>query len=545
MKRKLILTSMTTITCLYGVLILFLLVVFNIIGLSLDYLLLISVLVLFIQFLIAPVLMDLTMKWFYGVRFDVNMPDYLKEYLEQICFENNMKYPKIGYIKDGSPNAFTYGRTKNDARIILTQGIFNLLSKEEVKSVVSHEMGHAVHYDMFLMTAVQIVPLLLYRIYDATFNRKNNDDDNNKAVLIGIFAYVLYIVTEYIILWLSRTREYYADEFAINATKNPNALANALVKIGYGLTTVKNDDYENRTADIKSKKRESRKSNISSISALGIFDSKASKAFVVSSYVDGNISKETIKKAARWELWNPWAKWYELKSTHPMISKRIKSICKYSAKYDQEQYIIFDESKPESYIDDFFVEIFINFLPLNVLIIIYLVGILGMDIITNYVMFTGIGFILVSLSLLISYSRSHKNKEYKKSTVADLLGEVKVSGITSIPCIINGEIIGRGNPGYIFSEDFVIKDDTGIIFLDYSQPLVIINTLFALFSVKKYINKTVEIKGWYRRSPVPYIEIHTITVDGLTKKSFNYGFMKGIIYFLLGIGVLLVIISIF
>ena len=73
-----------------------------------------------------------------------------------------MKYPKIGYIKDGSPNAFTYGRTKNDARIMLTHGIFDLLTPEEVKAVVSHEIGHAVHYDMFLMTAVQIVPLVLY-----------------------------------------------------------------------------------------------------------------------------------------------------------------------------------------------------------------------------------------------------------------------------------------------------------------------------------------------------------------------------------------------
>ena len=43
-----------------------------------------------------------------------------------------MKYPKIGYIDDGAPNAFTYGRTKNDARIVLTRGIFELLTEEEV-----------------------------------------------------------------------------------------------------------------------------------------------------------------------------------------------------------------------------------------------------------------------------------------------------------------------------------------------------------------------------------------------------------------------------
>lgn len=542
MKNKLLLTSMTTILGLYGVLILFLLIIFNIAGWSLSYLLIISIIVLVVQFLIAPPLMDLTMKWFYGVKYDVNMPDYLKDYIQSICEKNNMKYPKIGYINDGAPNAFTYGRTKNDARIILTQGIFDILSKEEVKNVVSHEIGHAVHYDMFLMTAVQIVPFILYYIYDVMIGSKNDKDDNSKGALIGLIAYVLYIISEYVILWFSRTREYYADEFAIQSTSNPNALANALVKIGYGLTTTKNKD--DLKLDTNDKKKKKNKRDISSVSALGIFDAKASKSLVVSSYADGNISKENIKKAARWELWNPWASWYEFNSTHPLISKRIKAICKYSNEYNQEQYIIFDEKQPESYADDFSIEIFIKFLPFTAILTILIIGILGIDIIPNYILFIGISIIAFAISILIPFMKSHKNDNYKKMVVADLLGEVKVSGITSIPCIVNGEIIGRGNPGYVFSEDFVIKDDTGIIFLDYSQPLAIINTFFALLKSKKYINKNVEVKGWYKRCPVPYIEIYSINLDGKTEKCHTYGFTKGLIYALIAIGMVISIFSV-
>lgn len=545
MQKKLFISSMTTILGLYGLLILFLLIVFGIAGWSLSSLLLISIIVLFIQFLIAPPLMDLVMKWLYGVKFDVNMPDYLKEYVQSVCEKNNMKYPKIGYIKDGSPNAFTYGRTKNDARIILTQGIFDLLSKEEVKTVVSHEIGHAVHYDMFLMTVVQIVPLVLYYIFNATLSssRRNNNDKGNAAI-VGLIAYVLYIVSEYVILWFSRTREYYADEFAIEATSNPNALASSLVKIGYGLTTAQNKEETQNETDTNNKRKTTKKGPIFSVAALGIFDAKSSKAFVVSSYNDGKISKENIKKAARWELWNPWAKWYEFNSTHPMISKRIKAICKYSNKYNQEQFITFDEKQPESYIDDFAVEILIKLLPFLVILTLTIIAILGANAISNFGLFIGISIITFALSILIPYSRSHKNRGYKQSKVTDLLGEVKVSGITSVPCIVNGEIIGRGNPGYIFSEDFVLRDDTGIIFLDYSQPLAIINTLFALLKSNKYINKTVEIKGWYRRYPVPYVEIHTITVDGKTKKCYTYDFTKGLIFTLVIIGMIMSALSI-
>ena len=120
---------------------------------------------------------------------------------------------------------------------------------------------------------------------------------------------------------------------------------------------------------------------------------------------------------------------------------------------------------------------------------------------------------------------------------ADLLGVVKVSHITSIPCILKGKIIGRGNPGCIFNEDFVIKDETGIIFLDYNQPLFLINKIFALFKSKEYFDKEVEVVGWYRRNPVPYVEIYKYTVDGKEKKIFTYplGIAGRVILLVLGV----------
>ena len=121
----------------------------------------------------------------------------------------------------------------------------------------------------------------------------------------------------------------------------------------------------------------------------------------------------------------------------------------------------------------------------------------------------------------------HKNNiGYNETTVSDLLGEVKVSGVTSIPCTLEGTIIGRGNPGCIFNEDFVIKDNTGIMFLDYNQPIKIVNKIFALFKSKEYFDKTIKVKGWYRRSPVPYVEIKEMEIDGRIKKCHTYTWAK-------------------
>ena len=65
----------------------------------------------------------------------------------------------------------------------------------------------------------------------------------------------------------------------------------------------------------------------------------------------------------KWEMWNPWALWFQFNSTHPLISKRLIAISKRCEEFGQRPYIIFDLEKPESYVDDFFTELFIKFLP--------------------------------------------------------------------------------------------------------------------------------------------------------------------------------------
>lgn len=529
MKKSLFGVSLLTITSLYFLLSAIIILIAIIIDVPIIFGILLSAIILIIQFLVSPFLTDLSMKWFYKTKFNYEIPDYLKSFIQEVCNNNKMKYPKIGFIDDGAPNAFTYGHTKNDARIVITRGILELLSEEEVKSVVGHELGHAAHYDMLVMTVAQLVPLILYAIYESMMSTSNNsDNDNNSyAALIGMVAYVLYLISNYIILGLSRSREYYADTFSIEATRNPNALANALVKVGYGLSI----------ADSKAK-HSAAKSN-----ALGIFDSKTSKAMVVTCSDGNNITKENIKDSMKWEQWNIWAKWYEFNSTHPLISKRLLAISNHCKEFNQEPYIIFDLEKPESYVDDFLIELLINFLPL-------FFGILG----TIFIVFCictekvslsiaiGVFLLLVSISSYIKFNRrySMKGGEFSPTTVKGLLSEVKVSHITAIPCSLEGTIIGRGNPGCIFNEDFIIKDDTGIVFLDYNQPIHLVNKIFALFKSKEYFDKKVKITGWYRRSPVPYVELLTMEIDGKIKKIHTYGLNKFlyIIFFIISIALI-------
>lgn len=530
-KKGLFGVSMLTMACLYGMLAAVVFLVCILCGVNLDLVLLIAIGIFVLQFLLAPFFTDLTMKWFYKAKFDQTIPDYLQKFINEACTQNNMKYPKIGIIDDGAPNAFTYGRTKNDARIVFTRGLLELLNEEEVKAVVAHEIGHAVHYDMLFMTVAQLVPLILYYIYEV-FTSNMDDEDSGKLAIIGLIAYVFYVISQYVILWLSRVREYYADSFAIEATRNPNALAEALVKIGYGLTT---------------KTTKTAKMSASRPNALGIFDAKTSKSLIVSSYDDGGVSKENIKRAMRWEKWNVWAKWYEFSSTHPLISKRLEAISERSNEFGQTPYIIFDEEKPESYVDDFLVEAMIILAP-TVVVIMALVLFVIYGFTENILLLKVLMFFpaLIILFKLIKHNRTHKNKDYKECKVVDLLSEVKVSGVTTIPCILEGEVIGKGDPGSIFDEDFVIKDDTGIVFVDSRRVLKIMDLIAGLTKTRSLFGKKVKIKGWYRRSPVPYVEVYEMQVDGgVNKRFYSAGITRVLLIILLAVAVVLPVLALF
>ncbi len=517
MKKGLLGVSAITFAVLYGLLGVILIVACVLFELPVMYGVTTAIVVILIQYLVSPWLTDLTMRWFYKADFKHQLPSYLDDFIKKTCEENNMKYPKIGFIDDGAPNAFTYGRTKNSSRIVITRGILELLSEEEAKAVVAHEIGHAVHYDILLMTMVQLVPFILYGVYEicmraGTKTKSSSSKDEGSAVLIvALVAFILYIITEYIILWLSRVREYYADEFSAKTLKNPSALAEALVKIGFGLSTME--------------KGENVKKSLASSSTLGISDKESSQSYVAAAIgADGEaVNKQSIVNAMKWDLWNIWAKLYELNSTHPLVSKRILALGNISKELGQEPFIEFNEKKTESYVGLFIKEIVICILPTIGYISALVAAIICLaQQNESLAALLGGGIAAIATVLSIIKVEYRHPKKFKEETVSDMLGEVKVSNMTSIPCELTGKIIGRGDPGCIFNENFVIRDKTGIVLLNYKQPLKALNKIFALFRSKGYIDKDITVKGWFRRSPVPYVEMLSFNVGDKQKKLYGY-----------------------
>jgi len=244
MKPKLQLASIITLLLLSGMLFAVLMSAAYALGVvSWIFMIVITILFNFLAWLFGPFFSDWMYKIFYKIEFyeyeQIKNFPYMK-FMKRVCDKHNIPVPKIGIIKDKNPTAFTYGSHTKNARVVLTEGLFDYLNEKEMEAVIAHELGHIVNKDFIIMAIASTILQMLYQSY-AIFARHNSGSVNKKGekkgnylIFIGYAALFFHWLGTYLLLYLSRTREYYADQFAAEESY-PNALTNALLKIAYGI----------------------------------------------------------------------------------------------------------------------------------------------------------------------------------------------------------------------------------------------------------------------------------------------------------------------
>ena len=186
----------------------------------------VSIVIVFLQYWFGPSLVKRSMN----VRplSEAEAP-HIHQMLQELADEAGVKKPELGLSEINIPNAFAYGRSSRSGHIAITRPILGLLDREELRAVLGHEMGHIKHNDMIVTAAVSVIPMICYYIALSFFF--SGDSRNGGGILIGILGYLFYLV---LVLFISRTREYYADEASVEFGNRPAALVSALYKLSYG-----------------------------------------------------------------------------------------------------------------------------------------------------------------------------------------------------------------------------------------------------------------------------------------------------------------------
>ena len=501
------------------------------------YLLFGSVLIInFFFWLLGPLILDFVHKIFYQMQFYPhldfqNLYPELDKFIENVTSSYYIPFPKIGIIEDDNPIAYTYGSTVFNARIILSRGIFTYLEEEEREAVVAHELGHIVHRDFIIMTIANTILQILYETSQIFLRTKSGRKKEKTDILyiFGLITYIFYQLSFYTVLFLSRVRERYADEFSARVTKNPNLLSKALIKIAYGIIA--------KEENPKSMKL------LESARALGIMGFRTAKEVGLIAKVT-NLDYQKIAKVLSYDFINPWAKISELKSTHPLTGKRLLWLDEIAKEMGLEPLFNIPKIIKETQINqkqiwsNFILGVIINFLPSIAILILLILPLLGV----NYhpiflfppfwITFLGISLIFRTIYRFPSFD----NTETKN--ILSLMEDLYADPIKGKPIILRGTIVGRGMAGYYFSEDLMLQDETGLIYLNYQSGIPLVgNLFFALKKVEKIIGKEVEIRGWFFRSKFHYVTLDYVKYNSSQIKSYTkfWNLFFGILFLILGI----------
>ncbi|WP_448267918.1 M48 family metalloprotease [Nostoc sp. DSM 114159] len=460
-------------------------------------------------FFISPFIMDLTQGWLYQTRWvelaevETFSPETAKV-IRQVCEQKKLKTPRLGIINDQNPTAFTYGSLPNSARLVVSQGLFTYLDDDEIATVYAHELGHIVHWDFAVMTVASTLVQICYLVYSTArrFGRGGGDSKIKDAMqTAALVAYVFYVVGTYLVLYLSRTREYFADHFAAESTGNPNGLSRALVKIAYGIL-----EEGSRTQEPSRL--------IEGTRALGIYDHKAAASTGTAYRIASDTQK--IGRVFLWDMFNPWGWWMELNSTHPLTGKRVRALSTYAeqlglpTEFDMGRVIGEGKSLNKSRLyGNFFLDVILYGAETIGFLVGLIIGVILLSSSPNTGLVLGAPLIGLGIGILIKALVMFPDyKQAPETDILTLMSDPYASPLRGQPAKLEGQLIGRGDAGYKFGSDLKIQDRSGMLYLHYASRFGPIgNFLFGMKRVQSLIGEQVGAVGWFRRGVAPWMDL--------------------------------------
>ena len=159
----------------------------------------------------------------------------LHRIIGELSNQAGIKKPRVAIIESGTPNAFATGRNQDHAAVAVTTALLQILNEDELRGVLSHELGHIKNRDILISSVAATLAGMIVAIADwgryAVFFA--TDDDAGSIVGSLLIAILGPIAATLIQLSISRSREYKADATGAQICGNPHALAEALRKLEF------------------------------------------------------------------------------------------------------------------------------------------------------------------------------------------------------------------------------------------------------------------------------------------------------------------------
>ncbi|MDI6916495.1 MAG: zinc metalloprotease HtpX [Thermoplasmatales archaeon] len=280
---------------------------------------LLAFLIVLAQYMIGPKIVEKTMRVKYVSETEASK---LHSIVNDLAMRADIQKPKIGISEIPIANAFAFGKSKKDGRVCVTRMLLDRLNEKELRAVLGHELSHIKHKDIVAITMLSVIPMICYFVYISFFWSSFFRRRSGATVAIALIALLTYFLTNMLVLYASRVREYYADQRSVELTHDAPALASALYRI----------TMEDARADRRTLKQ------VEGMKAFFASDPSTSRKDLTDLRQadlnrDGHLDKYEVEAFAKESRVRGVDRIMEIFSSHPNIVKRIKRLHAISTPY--------------------------------------------------------------------------------------------------------------------------------------------------------------------------------------------------------------------
>ena len=188
------------------------------------------------------------LKHYHATPVDRDHATGLYEIVERLTARAELPMPALYIIPEDQPNAFATGRDYEHAAVAVTEGLLNLLTKEEVEAVIAHELSHIKHYDMLIGTVTATIAGAIAMLAQFGMFFGGGDRDRPNLIITIALMLIMPIAASLIQMTVSRNREFMADAGAAKMTGHPEWLQSGLAKLDNYARGISMHDADPQTA---------------------------------------------------------------------------------------------------------------------------------------------------------------------------------------------------------------------------------------------------------------------------------------------------------
>lgn len=499
------------------------------------------VILLGVLWLASRWLLDALLTALYGLRplslsqLGTHSPETSASLL-RYCRKRNLPLPALGILPAQEPIIFSYGCLPWVTRIVVSQGLLEQLSDDEIATLYAGEIGHLAYWTVPLMSLIATllqIPYTLYRLLAESGHRNKTPILRGLAGLGAGVSYGVYWCLRWLGLWLSRRRVYYSDRVAAELTGNPNGYVRALLKMAIG--TSKTIQQHQQTSYL-----------------LEGFELLSPLSYQIALPLGSLYPYIRLESVMQWDRLNPFAAWLAMSQSHPPTGDRLYLLTLYARHWGLDTELDWGKdalmlNKKATVLSSqqwrtlllqgapFFGALFGGL----VAVLLWVVGWIGDRLNISEVSWlysdqaTLIGLTLIGFGLG-SFIRVNPlfpdlpppalRSTSQPPSLINLLTQPQRLPMTQSPIRLEGKLLGRQSRlSNGVSQDLLLQTATGLVKLHCTPVWGPPGDLLAQpIRASDLIPQEVVVTGWFRRGMTPWVDVDTLrTVGGRVSRSYH------------------------